>query len=58
MTKEEMDRMARIDDAANGIYVDPDAYEDLDMLAIREYMKKNNLKGPLSEEELKQFRRS
>lgn len=46
------------DEAFNGPMTDPDAYEDLDMLAIREYMKKNNLKGPLTEEELKPFRRS
>lgn len=50
--------MEILDDEANGAYVDPNAYEDLDMLAIRKYMKENNLKGPLSEAELQQFRRS
>ncbi len=58
MTKDEVKKTEKLDDAANGAYVDPDAYEDLDMLAIRKYMKENNLKGPLSEEEIQQFRRS
>lgn len=58
MTKEEAKEMVDFDNHFKGSYTDPDAYVDYDMLAIREYMKKNNLKGPLTEEELKQFRRS
>ena len=45
-------------DNFSGPLTDPEAYEDLDMLAIRNYMKKHSKKGPLAEEELNQFRRS
>lgn len=57
MTKEEIEEMAILDKNSDGLYTDPEAHIDLDMLAVREYMKKNNLKGPLKDEELKPFMR-
>ncbi len=58
MKIEDMKKLEILDDIAEGFYVDPDAYVDLDMQAIRKYMKENNLKGPLSDEEIEQLKRS
>jgi hypothetical protein len=58
MTNEEMKKISILDDVADGVYTDPNAYVDLDMLAVRKYMKENNIKRALTDEEIAKFKRS